>query len=706
MADKKERAAATTATTLEDGDKSTKIFLKRKNTNGLLAQSVRLFDGITDTEGRGGTRTILHLLTDFTQRDDVRKRCEAARADKAAKSKLYACTYAHKGSRESGTEISPTGLLPLDFDNLNAPDSFTDKVLASGAAFCKPSVRKGYHIAYMYDPKQVEYKRALKAAITYAQYHTGELVDTNATNDVRAFFISDKTATIAEEGILFDLALIEWIEANLQQQQPAPQRTTKTTKRVSKAAAKMQGFLEDVEFYYGSTPDDGSWNTCLRKFAEKVAGAGIDRAEAIDWAREVFQPTKQCEKEFTSMFQRAYKEVEGKEAKKMADIIANGYEFARIGGVYYRIADGSPKKWQQKEVHRNLGKDWERKVLYLDGGFTHIPDNVNYRQQVDNCWNLQKPTPQYEVKTDHCNTILKLVSHIAKLSSTADVLLDYLQIAYKNPAQKLPVVVLTSKEQGTGKSTFFQLINLMFGGNTFIGAVDDISGNFTAGWAHSQMICLEESSTDRKAQNDRIKYLTTTTQIKYEPKGVDPIMTPFFGKILIANNNEDSPVYLQDTDQRYMVLRVDKVAEYNPALMTEIKEEMGFFLQWITTQRELTTENKSRLWFEQSIIETDATVAAKEAARPIAEIVIDAMKVCVKSDYPDTMELAVRPASVKAFTFYLGYEYNQRSVCAALKRKGRRKGVKNAQVFEFHMGSDNWELETLIGTNYVYLIKL
>ncbi|MFR9546039.1 MAG: primase-helicase family protein [Rikenellaceae bacterium] len=714
-----EKRATTNAMTPQPKGKGTEFNPTMQPTAPILAEKVRLLDTSKDTEGRGGTYSIAHLISaDFCSSDDVRNRSKTARADKAKKrSVMYMFTPAHKGTRETGAKIDPTGLLPLDFDRLKDPDNFEAKAMASGAVFCKPSVSKGYHIAYMYNPEELEYNRALQMAVKWAKLHTGEAADPDALKEIQGFFIADKPAVIYEQGAVIDLAMAEWLEAiSGGQETPTPPRTRTTEPprpkrgRPRNSEAKMKGFLVECEFYHGLTPEDGSWNSCLRKWCEKVAGAGIDQDEAMEWARDPFAPRASCEREFTSMFTRAYKEVEDKEANKATEIAeqmqSEGYEFARIGGVYFRIAGGKLQRWQQREVQRTLGKEWEAKTLKLDGGFIHSPNNIEYHQHVGDCWNLQKPTPQYEVQTDHCNTIIKVIQHIAKLSSSPDILLDYLQIAYCNPSQKLPVVVLTSKAQGTGKSTFFQIVELMFGGNTFIGSVDDISGNFTAGWAHSQMICLEESSTDRRAQNDRIKYLTTTTQIKYEPKGVDPTPPPFFGKILIANNNEDSPIYLQDTDQRYMVLRVAKVEEYDPNLMRSIKAEMGYFLRWLTTERELTTTNESRLWFAQSIIETAATAAAKEAARPVAEVVIEAMRVCIKTDFPDSDNMAVRPTSVKAFTLHLGMDYNLRNTCAALRRAGVRKGVKRAEVFEFHMGGENWVKETLAGTNYVYEIRL
>ncbi|MFI3306806.1 MAG: hypothetical protein R3Y68_09930, partial [Rikenellaceae bacterium] len=252
-----EKRATTNAMTPQPKGKGTEFNPTMQPTAPILAEKVRLLDTSKDTEGRGGTYSIAHLISaDFCSSDDVRNRSKTARADKAKKrSVMYMFTPAHKGTRETGAKIDPTGLLPLDFDRLKDPDNFEAKAMASGAVFCKPSVSKGYHIAYMYNPEELEYNRALQMAVKWAKLHTGEAADPDALKEIQGFFIADKPAVIYEQGAVIDLAMAEWLEAiSGGQETPTPPRTRTTEPprpkrgRPRNSEAKMKGFLVECEF--------------------------------------------------------------------------------------------------------------------------------------------------------------------------------------------------------------------------------------------------------------------------------------------------------------------------------------------------------------------------------------------------------------------------------------------------------------------------
>ncbi|MFR9538332.1 MAG: primase-helicase family protein [Rikenellaceae bacterium] len=621
---------------------------------------------------------------------------------------MYMFTPAHKGTRETGAKIDPTGLLPLDFDRLKDPDNFEAKAMASGAVFCKPSVSKGYHIAYMYNPEELEYNRALQMAVKWAKLHTGEAADPDALKEIQGFFIADKPAVIYEQGAVIDLAMAEWLEAiSGGQETPTPPRTRTTEPprpkrgRPRNSEAKMKGFLVECEFYHGLTPEDGSWNSCLRKWCEKVAGAGIDQDEAMEWARDPFAPRASCEREFTSMFTRAYKEVEDKEANKaksqaeerakLRENIGAGSLIDARGKDWYVARDGSisPRSPQ-------WGKD------YLGGrdlyamrpsfeGLINAPDNLNFSYVVDDLFNVAAQVPKYEPKGSATPTIDALFSHIFSTWGDSDTGtqrgLDWVQIAYTNPAQKLPIIVLTSAEQGTGKTSFLHFLSLLFGRAAVDADVNSVTGQFTSHWAHAQIVMIDEQATNSREQAGFLKKYSTAKKIRYEAKGAPAEYVGFYGKFIIANNHQEKPVYLEEEDTRYIVLPVPTLeGKTDPDFMAKVEAEMGDFVEMLKV-RELHTPKRGRLWFAPDELETEATRKAKKSSRSTMHEALDAMLDSMSEQLPEELLIF----TLKTYRTYTesveGLQWRQDSARVALERKGLQKSSRT-QIVPNDWGDD------------------
>ena len=60
-------------------------------------------------------------------------------------------------------------------------------------------------------------------------------------------------------------------------------------------------------------------------------------------------------------------------------------------------------------------------------------------------------------------TIAALVRHI--FGDQYELGLDYLQLLYTKPLQKLPILLLVSEERNTGKSTFLNFLKALFEAN-------------------------------------------------------------------------------------------------------------------------------------------------------------------------------------------------------------------------------------------------
>lgn len=75
--------------------------------------------------------------------------------------------------------------------------------------------------------------------------------------------------------------------------------------------------------------------------------------------------------------------------------------------------------------------------------------------------------------------------------------LDYLQLLFLQPLQKLPILLLVSEERNTGKSTFLNFLKAVFGDNvTFTN--EDFRSQFNSDWTGKLLIVVDEVLLNRR----------------------------------------------------------------------------------------------------------------------------------------------------------------------------------------------------------------
>ena len=182
---------------------------------------------------------------------------------------------------------------------------------------------------------------------------------------------------------------------------------------------------------------------------------------------------------------------------------------------------------------------------------------------------------------------------------------DYLQLLYLRPLQRLPVLLLVSSERNTGKTTFLNLLKLIFGGNVTFNTNEDFRSQFNDDWAGKLLICVDEVLLNRREDSERIKNLSTARSYKAEAKGRDRREVEFFGKFVLCSNNERNPVLIEAAETRYWVRRIPPLTHDDQQLLARMQAEIPgllFFLQ----QRTLSTREESRLWFSPRLLATEA----------------------------------------------------------------------------------------------------
>ena len=282
----------------------------------------------------------------------------------------------------------------------------------------------------------------------------------------------------------------------------------------------------------------------------------------------------------------------------------------RVGTTLYKVvnqpcASGGYEKrrviWNNSTLRQDYGKNYLATVPKYDG-FCTVPDHLNYRKEIDGFLNLYEPIEHTPQIGDFPN-IRSLVLHI--FGEQYNLGLDYLQLLFLQPLQKLPILLLVSEERNTGKSTFLNFLKAVFGDNVTFNTNEDFRSQFNSDWAGKLLIVVDEVLLNRREDSERLKNLSTTFNYKVEAKGKDRTEIAFFAKFVLCSNNEYLPVIIDAGETRYWVRKINPLQNDDTNFLQKLKEEIPAFLFFLT-QRELSTEKESRMWFNPRLTHTAA----------------------------------------------------------------------------------------------------
>lgn len=295
-------------------------------------------------------------------------------------------------------------------------------------------------------------------------------------------------------------------------------------------------------------------------------------------------------------------------------------KYFRVGDTYFENIQ-VPNRYGDLEsaFHRRL-KDTIKddhgatflKHIPKYAAFCNVPDHVNYQQIIHNCYNQYKEINHNPEEGD-CQTTLAFIKHI--FGDQYELGLDYCQLLYQKPSQILPIICLVSKENETGKTTFAKWLKMIFIDNMTIVGNAELSNDFNTSYATKLLICCDEAFIDKKLVNEKLKSLATADKIIINAKGRDHIELDFFGKFILLSNNEDNFIYASNEDVRYWIRKIPKPSQDNVNILKDLSDEIPQFLYYLN-KRKLSTEQRSRMWFQPSLLETDALRQVREQSRP------------------------------------------------------------------------------------------
>ena len=357
-------------------------------------------------------------------------------------------------------------------------------------------------------------------------------------------------------------------------------------------------------------------------------------------------------------------------------------EFIRVGGTYYKwveqpLLDGSTVKkfipWTLESLRQDYGKKFIADIPRYDG-FCTVPSHTNYQKEVGSFLNLYQPLRHGETWEEHCTTTLGLVEHI--FGEQYDLGMDYLQLLYEHPTQKLPILLLVSTERNTGKTTFLNFLKLLFQDNATFNTNEDFRSQFNADWAGKLLIMVDEVLLSRREDSERLKNLSTARTYKVEAKGKDRAEVEFFAKFVLCSNNETFPLVIDPEETRYWVRKVPPLIIDEPDILSTIKYEMPAFIRRLKS-RKLTTKCESRMWFNPKLIHTEALDNIIRHNRPRAEL--DMVELCL-----DVMErhkltqLSFCPNDIHTLLTNTHVKIEKWQILKVLKERWKLKPADNA----------------------------
>ena len=324
-------------------------------------------------------------------------------------------------------------------------------------------------------------------------------------------------------------------------------------------------------------------------------------------------------------------------------IAAEAKKYMRIGGKWYKKAiDPITKQQELYPVQASMlisdeGKEIGSKILKMAPKYlatTNLPSHTNYRESVGNAdgerfYNLYRPIKYSPSESGSWPHIEELIRHI--FGKQYEMGLDYVQLLYLHPLRRLPVLLLVSQENGTGKSTFCNFLNEIFGENVAAMTNETLRSKFTAPWVNKLLIFVEETLMDKKEDGEKIKNIATALTLPSEAKGQDWQQRITFVKVILCSNNELNPVVITPEDTRHWVRRVPPLSKssHKASFLDECKKEIPSFLHYLN-KRQLSTSGSDRLWFRPEETRTAAWYKIVRGSEPkleseLREVLLDIM---------------------------------------------------------------------------------
>ncbi|GEO11788.1 primase-helicase family protein [Segetibacter aerophilus] len=230
--------------------------------------------------------------------------------------------------------------------------------------------------------------------------------------------------------------------------------------------------------------------------------------------------------------------------------------------------------WSAEMLKQDMSRGAFKRNPKFDG-FSFVPSHLNYQETVGSFYNLYQPR-EWKLEPGSRQNILEFLRHT--FNEQYELGFDCMQPLYSKPTQKLPVLCLVSRERKTCKSTFLNLLKLIFEKNMTFSRNSDFRSQFNSDWMNMLIIAVDEVLLDRREDSEKIKNLSTARTSKSEAKNKDVKKIEFFGKFVLYSNNGENFIVIDPTETRYWIRKIPVPTSKNIRLLKDMEKEIPYLL--------------------------------------------------------------------------------------------------------------------------------
>lgn len=298
--------------------------------------------------------------------------------------------------------------------------------------------------------------------------------------------------------------------------------------------------------------------------------------------------------------------------------------YIRVGGDYYKIIEKVDryggknrllKVWKKDEIKEDHTKSL-LKLIYKYDDFTIIPNNKTFIPVENGCFNLYSKFNHEESTKDvsmkDIPISIGVIKHI--FGEQFELGLKYMKILYEHPKQILPIIALVSQERATGKTTFLNWIQMIFGENSVMISPEDLMRGFNSIYATKNIVMVDETVVEKSTTVEKLKSLATAKMISISQKFVSEYSIPFYAKIILCTNKEKDFMRIDEEEVRFWVRKIKPVTQLNTNIENDLFKEIPKFLKFLSSLPEIDF-SKSRMVFTQEEITTENLIHIKEESR-------------------------------------------------------------------------------------------
>lgn len=306
--------------------------------------------------------------------------------------------------------------------------------------------------------------------------------------------------------------------------------------------------------------------------------------------------------------------------------------YVRIKCDYYKVIEKQDRyganqtqlvPWKKDEIKQDHHKSVLTSIPKFDD-YIIEPNNTTYAPVIRNCYNLYSrfphtphPTPttpeQFPVTY---NFLTHIFSNGTPDSPQLDLGLTYLKVLYEHPKQQLPILCLISKQRNTGKTTFNNWLNMIFGNNYISISPEALTKQFNSNYATKNVITFEEAFVEKQAGIEKLKHLSTGKSIDVSQKFVSEYSIPFYGKFILFSNKVLDFMRIDDEEIRFWIRPIPSIiGKRNTQIETQLFSEIPAFLRYLADLPPIDFDNGSRMVLDEKRIVTEALLAVKAESK-------------------------------------------------------------------------------------------